>query len=86
MDDFMNMIKKYAIVIIALLSFLMPSTGAAQYTNIVNQAASLMQTDREGVFREPIRRQARRRIARGNFKSVHTKMRISFRETNPLNL
>lgn len=40
----MNMKKKYAIILTALLSFLMPSTGAAQYTNIVNQAASLMQT------------------------------------------
>ena len=36
--------KKYAIILVALISFLMPSSGAAQYTNIVNQAASLMQT------------------------------------------
>lgn len=40
----MKMKKKYAIVIMALISFLMPSKGVAQYTNIVNQAASLMQT------------------------------------------
>ena len=47
----MNMTKKYAIVIIALLSFLMLSTGAAQYTNVVNQAASLMQTAMMGGMR-----------------------------------
>ena len=40
----MNMKKKYAIILTVLISFLMPSTGTAQYTNIVNQAASLMQT------------------------------------------
>ncbi|MDE5584710.1 MAG: hypothetical protein K2I92_00025 [Muribaculaceae bacterium] len=40
----MNMKKKYAIIFAVLISFLMPSKGAAQYTSIVNQAASLMQT------------------------------------------
>lgn len=40
----MNMKKKYTIILVALISFLMPSKGDAQYTNIVNQAANLMQT------------------------------------------
>ena len=47
----MNMKKKYAIILVALISFLMPSNGAAQYTNIVNQAASLMQTALMGGMR-----------------------------------
>lgn len=40
----MNMKKKYAIIFAALISFLVPATGAAQYTSIVNQAANIMQT------------------------------------------
>ena len=47
----MNMKKKYAIVIVALISFLMPSKSAAQYTTIVNQAANLMQTAMMGGLR-----------------------------------
>ena len=47
----MNMKKKYAIILLALISFLLPSNGAAQYTNIVNQAASLMQTAMMGGMR-----------------------------------
>ena len=47
----MNMKKKYVIILTAIISILMPSTGAAQYTNIVNQAASLMQTAMIGGMR-----------------------------------
>ena len=47
----MNMKKKYAIVMIALISMLMPATVRAQYTNIVNQAANLMQTALMGGMR-----------------------------------
>ena len=47
----MNMKKKCAIILTALISMLMPATGAAQYTNIVNQAASLMQTAMMGGMR-----------------------------------
>ncbi|MDE5998040.1 MAG: hypothetical protein K2G77_07520 [Muribaculaceae bacterium] len=36
--------KKYTIILTAIISFLVPSTGAAQYTSIVNQAANLLQT------------------------------------------
>ena len=41
----MNMKKKYAIILAVLVSFLMPSKGAAQYTNIGHPAASLMPVD-----------------------------------------